>query len=112
MRVPDPRIFIYDSTADVFLEHPVGKNRVPVTHSWEANDPRLLGCETVPQLLSSNDAMEPEKEDPHGSRSTRLTFCVVGNGEKKVLLLDTVPCVDEANGGSLRMPVALVVPYV
>lgn len=128
LRVPDSRLFLYDLDSDSFITYFVGKSRVPVAHSWECNDPRLMAIEVVPQALaysteeekSNTDAVPPtpvasaisntvEKTEEEPAHSVVTLFAA---GSEKLLLQDSVPCADPDNNGAPRMPVALVVPHL
>lgn len=124
LRVPDSRLFVYDTDSDSFLTYKVGKNRVPVAHSWESGDPRLMSCEAVPQALAySGDEEEDPKVPPSPSGGaagadedetqtpghTLLTLFVAGSD--KILLQDSISCWD-AEKSVPQMPVAVVVPHI
>lgn len=113
VRVPDQRLFIYDLESDNFVCYSAGNNRVPVSHSWENADPRLIACELVPQALALNPdkahespSMSPPQDIGHG------VITLFAAGAEEVLMQDFVPCVDPESNGAPRMPVALVVPYL
>jgi len=126
LRVPDSRLFIYDLDSDGFLTYFVGHSHVPVAHSWECSDPRLIACEVVPQVLAYSG--EEERLPGHAPASpsggmgestvagedepahTVLTLFV--SGSERILLQDSVSCADAENHGAARMPVALVVPHI
>lgn len=121
LRMPDTRLFVYDLDADSFVSYSVGKNRVPVAHSWECSDARLMACEVVPQALAytvddskdgaSKDAKDTKQPgDETDSVHAVLTLFVAGS--ENILLQDSVSCADPQNNGVPRMPVALVVPYL
>lgn len=58
VKVPDPHLFVYDSDSDTFLKYHVGKNRVPINHTWESSDPRLLACETEPKAMRDEEGQQ------------------------------------------------------
>jgi len=133
LRVPDSRLFVYDLDSDTFLAYSVGRSRVPVAHTWDAGDPRLLACEVVPQALAY-DGEEPSSkptspapsptagaalrkgttmmEGPGQEEPTHCVMTLFVAGSDRILLQDSISCVDAEAGGAPRMPVALVVPHV
>eukprot|EP00927_Polykrikos_kofoidii_P019571 TRINITY_DN19165_c2_g1_i1.p1 TRINITY_DN19165_c2_g1~~TRINITY_DN19165_c2_g1_i1.p1 ORF type:complete len:1451 (-),score=223.71 TRINITY_DN19165_c2_g1_i1:186-4538(-) len=138
-RVPDGRIFVYDLDGDCFLDYSVGKNRVPVGHSWEGGDPRLMAIEVVPQVMSyagEDGQLQSPKAAATPKAAGALTKTLVAatgtgkpgstteeepvhsvltlfvSGSEKILLQDSIACSDPENNGAPQMPVALVVPHV
>jgi len=136
LKVPDPRIFVYDLDSDTFLTYNVGKSCVPVAHYWDSSDPRLMACEVLPQALEFSGEDDAAPQSPAGGvgpltpskgleakllpgtsapaedepAHSVITLFVAGS--ERVLLQDTIPCIDAENGGAPRMPVAVVVPHV
>lgn len=126
LKVPDSRIFVYDLDSDSFLPFTAGKSLVPVAHSWDCTDGRLLSCEVIPQALAYFEeketasappspkgvlglSLEGKKEEEEPGHQV-LTLFVVGSD--KILFQDSISCIDEKRGGVHRMPVALVVPHI
>eukprot|EP00929_Paragymnodinium_shiwhaense_P007169 TRINITY_DN111109_c0_g1_i1.p1 TRINITY_DN111109_c0_g1~~TRINITY_DN111109_c0_g1_i1.p1 ORF type:complete len:1446 (+),score=370.50 TRINITY_DN111109_c0_g1_i1:64-4401(+) len=131
VQVPDSRVFVYDLDADCFLHYFVGKNRVPVSHSWECSDSRLMSCEVIPQVLSYSGEEEAEAvATPKAAAPTKLLQTIHGEqpeeaeepthvvltlfvaGTEKILLQDSIPCADPEMASVPRMPVGLIVPHL
>lgn len=133
LRVPDSRLFVYDLDADTFLTYSVGSRRIPVSHSWESSDPRLMAVEVVPQALAYEEGLEDSERNntPGAGKAgvlglgrggltgdageeepshTVVTLFVAGSDQ--ILLQDSVSCMDAENGGLPRMPLAVVVPHL
>ena len=72
LKVPDARVFVYDTDSDTFLEYQFGSSCVPVAHFWDSTDGRLLCCEVVPQVLAYSSAA-PSNEAPQHSVPWRLS---------------------------------------
>eukprot|EP00931_Biecheleriopsis_adriatica_P116716 TRINITY_DN92326_c0_g1_i1.p1 TRINITY_DN92326_c0_g1~~TRINITY_DN92326_c0_g1_i1.p1 ORF type:complete len:1461 (-),score=378.40 TRINITY_DN92326_c0_g1_i1:60-4403(-) len=126
LRVPDSRLFVYDLESDNFMMYKVGKSCVPVAHSWDCTDARLMCCEVVPQALAFDGEPVEESAPPsptaalkamsdQDKSSAQPQHCVitlfVANAEQ-ILLQDTISCLDPEANGLTRMPVALVVPHI
>lgn len=120
VKVPDNRLFVYDTDADCFVSYSAGKNRVPVSHSWECSDARLVACEVVPHAHSSGD--EPQPPSPKTSLGlvtvpvevdeSHAVLTLFVRDSERILLQDSVACADKENNGVPRMPVALSVPHI
>jgi len=128
IRVPDSRLFVYDLDSDSFLTYHVGKSRVPVAHSWECSDPRLMACEVVPLALASGDddksnagsmppspvaqAMKNNNQIMTEDEPAHAVLTLFVAGSERILLQDFIGCADAQNNGVPRMPVALLVPHL
>eukprot|EP00928_Gymnodinium_smaydae_P021431 TRINITY_DN1835_c1_g1_i2.p1 TRINITY_DN1835_c1_g1~~TRINITY_DN1835_c1_g1_i2.p1 ORF type:complete len:1445 (-),score=352.81 TRINITY_DN1835_c1_g1_i2:414-4748(-) len=125
LRVADSRIFVYDVDADSFISYSVGENRVPVAHSWESHDPRLVAVEVVPQAVMQTAAEANPKSPKNavdansggivnatGEDACHAVLTLFMAGSEQILLQDSIPCADAAYNGVPRMPCALVVPHV
>jgi intraflagellar transport protein 140 len=122
LRVPDSRLFLYDLESDGFLTYFVGKSRVPVAHSWECTDPRLVAVEVVPQALAysnedeTSDALAPAVPSTSivvtDDEPSHTVMTLFASGSDQLLLQDSVSCADPENNGAPRMPVALIVPHL
>jgi len=127
VRIADPRLFIYDAESDRFLRYSVGHQWAPVSHMWDATDPRFMACEMAPQrsldddsdgladsqvgetvTLSADDAnadSPPPLTGPH-----LLTLFVTPDG--RIVRQDCVACQEDESGDVCLMPVALAAPFV
>jgi len=123
LKVPDSRIFVFDLDTDNFLTYKVGTCSVPVAHSWDCTDARLMCCEVVPQALAFNgDDLGPALPASPTSKMkltiaevqpTHAVITLFVATSDQILLQDSIDCVDQNSGSSMpRMPVALVVPHV
>ncbi|CAE7303974.1 Ift140 [Symbiodinium natans] len=118
LRVPDGRMFVYDTESDNFLTYNVGKSCVPVAHFWDSSDARLLCCEVVPQALAYDGQAQPpsptaaEKEDESKNQPQHCAMTLFVANSEQILLQDSIPCVDPDNHSVTQMPVALMVPHV
>ncbi|CAJ1392249.1 unnamed protein product [Effrenium voratum] len=107
LKVPDSRIFVYDTESDNFLHYKVGKSCVPVAHFWDCTDARLLCCEVVPQALAYEPKTELKESNDAPPQHSAVTLFVANS--EQILQQDSIPCVDQSVS---RMPVGLTVPYV
>jgi len=125
VRVPDSRIFVYDSDSDNFLSYSVGKGRVPVAHSWDSTDPRLMCAEIVPQALAYRGEGEAAEAPAVPSSPTGLlglkepedepvhaVMTLFAANSDNILLQDTISCNDTESWSVGQMPVGLAVPHV
>ncbi|CAK9076435.1 unnamed protein product [Durusdinium trenchii] len=111
LKVPDARIFVYDTDSDNFLEYQVGQSCVPVAHCWDSTDSRLLCCEVVPQALAyCPHQPDPKANDASAPSHSAMTL-FIANAEQ-ILLQDSISCLDPENHSLTRMPAGLIVPYV
>ncbi|CAE8697850.1 unnamed protein product, partial [Polarella glacialis] len=123
LKVPDSRLFVFDLDTDNFLTYKVGTCSVPVAHSWDCTDARLMCCEVVPQALAFNGGDLGPALPASPTSKMKLTIAEVQPTHAvitlfvatsdQILLQDSIDCVDQNSGSSMpRMPVALVVPHV
>lgn len=123
LRVPDARLFVYDMDADAFMTYHVGKSSVPVAHSWDVSDGRLLCCEVVPQALAvGGEDSEKAKNGKvlsasigNETEANTATHCVItlfATGQDQILQQDRINCVEPENGAAPKLPIALAVPYI
>jgi intraflagellar transport protein 140 len=128
LRLPDSRVFVYDLEADNFITYKVGNNSVPVAHSWDSTDARLMCCEVVPQALaydgsadkplvplsptaSLKGGLQTQTEELEKDQAQHCVLTLFVANAEEILLQDTISCLDPESGMT-RMPVALVVPHV
>jgi len=117
LRVPDGRMFVYDTDSDNFLTYTVGKSSVPVAHFWDASDGRLLCCEVVPQALAYDGEAQPPSptaggmEDEAKNQPQHCAMTLFVANSEQIHLQDSIPCVDPDHSVT-QMPVALMVPHV
>jgi len=110
LKVPDARIFVYDTDSDNFLDYEVGRSCVPVAHFWDSTDARLLCCEVVPQALAFSDKPAPPEESEKAPSHCAITLFIATS--EQILLQDNINCTDPENHSVTRMPAGLIVPHV
>lgn len=88
----DCRLHVYEVETDSFSSYDVGSGRVPVQHTWEARDPRLLACEVMDTGTGSHDGDQAQSSIPAGWRGNMLHTLFVTGGEKGLLVQDKLPC--------------------
>ncbi len=89
-------IYVYDVEFDNFLEFDCGASRIPVSFSWDPQDPRMLAVHTAPVLLNNQ-----EGSHSHSNSNNNNPYAVVAADSK-----DTTASGTKISGETITVYVA------
>eukprot|EP00743_Colponemidia_sp_Colp-15_P005070 GILK01005459.1.p1 GENE.GILK01005459.1~~GILK01005459.1.p1 ORF type:complete len:1424 (+),score=370.05 GILK01005459.1:129-4400(+) len=88
VRVPDSRLFIYDTDLDTFASFDFGPDRYPISHMWDVAEPRLMAVETQRfrtaitsgKTDASADASSQQQQQPSSGIEVVTLFATAEHG--------------------------------
>jgi len=98
------KLVLYDVDSDQFLYYECGPHRIPTAISWEATDPRLFMCATLPFVTDRS-----VESDKSGDLDTTLTL--FADGSERILLQEEIQNPRDEKNVSL-LTVGILVPRV
>eukprot|EP01138_Halocafeteria_seosinensis_P001712 gb/GECG01001755.1/.p1 GENE.gb/GECG01001755.1/~~gb/GECG01001755.1/.p1 ORF type:complete len:1428 (+),score=214.78 gb/GECG01001755.1/:1-4284(+) len=101
------KIFVYDGDSDVVYSHKLSQSRLPIHHTWDQTEPKLLAVQTERLGDALASAEEEQKESGEDSPLEVLTFFCHADIEGGISLHDALS-MDTQHTGLL----GLYVPYV